>query len=206
MIKNIVFDLGNVLVPVYQEKTTAAFQATFTDADKHREAIEALALKYELGNISTSIFINGMLDFGDYRTQALDIITAWNAMLSEVPESSIKLLNELGERYNIYILSNTNELHLQWINRNLQSRFELKAFDDLVKRAFYSHKLHLRKPDPAIYQFLLDAEHITAGETVFIDDIKENVDAAIRCGIHGLHATTFAEAEGILKEYINDKG
>lgn len=79
------------------------------------------------------------------------------------------------------MLSNTNEIHIDWIKENVSFFDEFKSYFD----AFYlSHEINFRKPDAEIYEFVLKNHDLKPGECLFIDDTKENTDAAEALGIH----------------------
>jgi len=110
------------------------------------------------------------------------------------------LLKQLKTRYNTFALSNINEIHLASIDKAAQTKFGGAAFSNFFQAAYYSNKIGLRKPEPEIYALLLEKEGLKAGETFFVDDKKENVEAACKFGIHAYQLTNRNNLQGLLAE------
>lgn len=192
MIKNIIFDFGGVLLDLdmqrsYQAlgKITGKDYTLETLPDSFRQKVVA----YETGKISTETFIwfwqnqcHPVIPQGD------EIVAAWNAMLLGWQPAKFEFLDNLRTRYKVYLLSNTNVLHIEWVRRDLRknhgiSNFESRFFD----KAYYSFELGEHKPDAKIFEKVLHDASILPEETLFIDDALINVQAAARLGIHGYH-------------------
>ena len=108
------FDLGNVIFDLDIEKTRQSFEKMFRkDADK--KILDKVFIDYECGRVSSDIFINTLLSQSNRNIQAVDIIDAWNSMLIGIPEYRLDMLLKLRERFNVFLLSNTNEIHLEWV-------------------------------------------------------------------------------------------
>lgn len=186
MIKNIIFDLGNVLLPINpsatQEQLTELMDYSFanilTDPDE-------MMKKFEMGAFNYVVFFNYLARLSKNIVHANDLIPAWNAMLGPVPEHIWRLLDVVSGQYDCYLLSNTNETHLQWFETYLASIGKLITWkQDIFKKTYYSHQVKLRKPDPAIFHFVLQDAGIAANETLFIDDLDDNVAGSRRAGLH----------------------
>lgn len=188
-IKNIVFDWGGVLIDVTMNRFVEncknngidLFSGEITSTHKI-----GFFLEYELGNINTDEMRNEMRKraSGELSDSEIDII--WNSMIEDIPAEKLRLLMSLKENYNLYLLSNTNELH--W------DSFSDKVFNynglgknDFFKNIFLSHEMHLAKPDTEIFRSVLKEAGINAGETLFIDDSLVNCQAAESVGIHSAH-------------------
>jgi putative hydrolase of the HAD superfamily len=115
-----------------------------------------------------------------------DIDTAWTAMLLDIPRDRIKYIEELKNKYRVFLLSNTNEIHRLKFHSIFEENFGY-SFDQLFERNHYSHEMGLRKPDQAIFLQVLAENNLVASETLFIDDISENVMAAESVGMKGLN-------------------
>jgi len=147
------------------------------------EVLEAAILKYETGKISTDIFINTVLSQCGPKVQALDVIEAWNSMLIGIPEYRLAMLKMLKPNYNLYLLSNTNEMHIEWINRYLSKRFGVMDFPkEYWDNVYYSYLLHDRKPNASIFQHIIGDAYLTPSLTLFLDDVVENLEAADQMG------------------------
>jgi len=111
---------------------------------------------------------------------------AWNALLLDFPSKRVKLLHSLAKRYRLFLLSNTNILHYP----SYTSRFrrdhgeEMKA---LFEKLFLSFEMGVHKPDPEIYRMTLEQGKMKPEETLFIDDVSENVEAAVKAGMAAFH-------------------
>lgn len=184
MIKNILFDFGDVFLNL--DKQGAMKNAlelfklkTFSD--------EMLAFNtfYEEGLISTDEF----LEFYSFNFPELshdDILDAWQFILKDFPKHRLDFIQQLAleKKFKLILLSNTNELHINWVKETVSFYEDFKnSFD-----AFYlSHEINLRKPNTDIYQFVLNQHQLKADETLFIDDIEENIITASKLGIHTWH-------------------
>ena len=139
--------------------------------------------QYEMGLLSTTSFI----DFFETKFQVPSekLITAWNAILLDFPTHRLKFIQELAKNanYNLFLLSNTNELHISWIQENWGTKLYTE-FKNCFEQFYLSHEVHFRKPDAAIYKFVLNENNLIAKETIFIDDVEENTIAANALGIH----------------------
>ena len=176
-IKNIIFDWGGVLIDV----TLDRFLAEITGTHK-----TGFFLEYELGNISDDDARNELRRRAGKDISDAEIDCIWNTMIERIPEEKLELLCKLKDKYNLYILSNTNAIH--W-NNVAPEVFSYKGLgiDDFFKKVFLSHEMHLAKPDTAIYLKALSEAGIKAEETMFIDDSKLNCDAAQSVGINAVH-------------------
>ncbi len=205
MIKNIIFDLGNVLIPLDFDRTQNALINLLKNPAEGGPLVMQLVKRYEVGEISTPIFINGFLRLSHANTQAVDVVRAWNSIFLDFPQESIDLLQELRKDYSVFILSNTNELHIDHVNRQLQRKYGIEDLNNLVDKAYYSHDMKLAKPDSRIYLNLLESENIKAEESIFIDDLEENIAAARECKLHGIHLEKFGEASKLLKDFLSEQ-
>ena len=187
-IKNILFDLGNVLFDIELEKTKVALGNLFGDAFRDEKTMDEILIvikKFETGKIKTVLFINGLLQFCDKEVQARDIINAWNAMLIGLPAHRLYLLDQLNNKYDLYMLSNINELHIQGVQKSMASTISLEDFESkYFKKVFYSHEIGYSKPNSEAWQTVIDQAKILPSETLFIDDLKENIEGARRLGFH----------------------
>ncbi|MFW5753623.1 MAG: HAD family hydrolase, partial [Marinilabiliaceae bacterium] len=188
-IKNIIFDLGNVLIPLQVQKAGEVFQNLMNNGltpeafiEKHKEAFRA----YETGKISTAWFIEDLRQ--DLAPEASDnqITDAWNTVLGNFPARHVDLLLKLRPHFRLYILSNTNELHAKRFETEVPGVSHIaELFDGL----HYSHIEGLRKPQPELYEKVIRTNELVPSETLFADDLKENLDAAEKFGIKTLHVT-----------------
>ncbi len=182
MIKNIIFDFGDIFINLDKEGTYKAM-AKLGVTEISNEMVE-IYHQYEKGLISSGEFI----DFYKNRFPAIDrkdLVDAWNAVLLDFPERRLKFLQELSnsKKYNLFLLSNTNDLHISWIQENWGMDLYSK-FKNCFSKFYLSHEINFRKPDLDIYQFVLKENNLVAEETLFVDDLKVNTDAAKTLGIN----------------------
>jgi putative hydrolase of the HAD superfamily len=188
-IKNIVFDLGVVLFNLEYELTVEAFKTL--GVDNHEELFSdtgqlMLFDRFERGEIKVPEFLEGMQRLIPGEATDQSIIDAWNAMLLDLPQSSIDLLEALRPHYQLYLLSNTNDLHFARFHEIIKEQHGLDGLDQYFVGLYYSHNEGLRKPEPAFYRRLLEQDGLNPTETVFIDDMNRNVQSAEDVGIRGI--------------------
>ena len=107
-------------------------------------------------------------------------------MLLDIPPERIRLLESLKIRYRIFLLSNSNEIHYHSYLSRFREKFGYEDFDSLFEKAYFSFRLKLQKPDPAIFKLVLANHSLNPVETLFIDDSPQHVEAARNLMIQGL--------------------
>jgi len=188
-IKNIIFDLGNVIIDLDKEATNQNFR--FLYGPDYEEVMADLKerkifKKYETGSISTQTFLNELASYDD-NISFDEIKNAWNAMLLDIPEENYKILSKTKENYRTFCLSNTNKLHIDYIYKQLKAKKGLSNLNGFFEKVYLSHEVGKRKPTQEIFQLVLDANNLKVEETLFIDDTKKHVKAAKKLGIQVLH-------------------
>lgn len=180
MIKNIVFDFGDIFINLDKEATFK--ELAKLGVDQITDEMMAVAHQYEKGDISTNDFI----DFFHQKVKLSkeELVFAWNAILLDFPKHRLQFLKELvaNKEYRLFLLSNTNDLHITWIQNNWGSELYTE-FKNCFEQFYLSHEIHFRKPNANIYQFVLQENNLKAEETFFIDDTLENTLAAEKLGI-----------------------
>ncbi len=206
MIKNILFDLGHVLLDLNFERSENHFKALLQeDFEKVYLGLHEQGhfLNYELGLFDEQAFIEKIKKGSRHQISEAAIIDAWNSMLVEIPPQRIQMLEELKNNFNVFLLSNTNATHIDWLDGHLQQahKRDIRYFEQkLFQKAYYSHQLHLRKPNKDIYEFVLQNANLNPEETLFIDDREDNIEGARSLGIKGYcHSVGEEIAEKILK-------
>lgn len=182
MIKNIIFDFGDIFINL-DKQATYKEMAKLGVTDITQEMMETY-FKYEMGLITTDDFVGFYKDkFPSITKEAL--VFAWNAILLDFPKHRLPFLKELAKSntYRLFLLSNTNELHISWIKNDWGTAL-FKEFKDCFEQFYLSHEINFRKPNANIYEFVLNENNLKASETIFVDDLKENTDAAKALGMH----------------------
>ena len=184
-LKNIIFDLGNVLFSIDYKKTQQAFEKLGYNnfAEMYSQfAADALFEKLETGTITNAAFYAKMIDSHGGTVTEEQINTAWNCMLVNWRTKSLYFLDNLSKKYKIYLLSNTNDIHLQEVIKLLKEQTGRESIDELFTVAYYSHKINYRKPNADIFEFVLKDAGLNASETLFIDDLENNIETAAKLG------------------------
>ncbi|MGV8814707.1 MAG: HAD family hydrolase [Gelidibacter sp.] len=184
MIKNLIFDFGDVFINL-DKKGAMDNALKLFEIDALSDEIHAINALYEQGLIDTEEFLEFYLDNFPHLNKD-SLLESWNSILKDFPNHRLEYLQKLAEehKYKLILLSNTNELHINWIKENVDFYDEFKANFD----AFYlSHEIQLRKPNANIYEFVLNENNIKAEESLFIDDTEENIITASSLGIHTWH-------------------
>jgi putative hydrolase of the HAD superfamily len=181
MIKNIVFDFGDIFINLDKK----IFVEELQKLQVLQESKEMLPIlqEYEMGLISTEKFL---LFFEEkLNVSKISFIRAWNSILLDFPQNRLSFIQKLanGKKYRLFLLSNTNDLHISWIKNNWGMDL-YNAFKICFEQFYLSHEINLRKPNNNIYKFVLNTNNLIAEETLFIDDTEENTTAAKALGIH----------------------
>lgn len=181
MIKNIIFDFGDIFINLDKQGTYKALAKL--GVTEITEEMMAVYKTYEKGLMTTKEFIEFFHNKFDLDKQ--DLVDAWNAVLLDFPERRLGFLKQLAKenKYRLFLLSNTNDLHIKWIQNSIGNDF-YNEFKDCFEQFYLSHEIHYRKPNADIYEFVLSENQLVAKETLFIDDTKENTDSASKLGIH----------------------
>ncbi len=188
-IKNIIFDLGDVIININASLTIYAFQQLLQEAYPAMEKelhSKKIVEKFEKGIYSTTDFISFLKKHLPTLTSAT-IIKAFNAMLLDIPEERISLIKKLSKNYRVFLLSNTNEIHLDFINQHVSKKFGLKSIATIFEKTYYSHEMGLRKPNPEIFKLILADKNLNAAETLFIDDSEEHIITAKQLNLKTYH-------------------
>ena len=203
-IKNIIFDLGGVLLNIDPQKTIDAFSRLGMEqlvGDKGLSYDHDIFYQMELGKITSEEFRNGVrkLFSGEVTDDQID--AAWTAMLLDFPVVRVELVKKLRKDFRIYLFSNTNAIHVEKyhsIFRN-QHGFEVSS---LFEKDFYSSEIGYRKPSPESYQEIIRLSGINPEESLFIDDSLPNVEAAITSGLKGIWLEPGQKVEELFQKFF----
>jgi glucose-1-phosphatase len=193
-IKNIIFDFGGVICDLDIKRTVEKFKefglpkAEFTGAhEAQNRQFELLVSTYETGLITSQQFRDAIRNHYQVPPSDTAIDETWNALLVGIPEPRIRLLESIRDSYRIFLLSNSNEIHYLKYLEDFQKQYGYRDFDDLFENVYFSYRLHLKKPDPAIFKWVLKENKLDPAETLFIDDTLIHVEAARELGLTGYH-------------------
>lgn len=180
MIKTIIFDFGDVFINLDKSATHREMQKLKIE-ELSGELLQT-NLDYEKGLISSEVFLTSYLNSFSHLTKS-QIRDSWNAILIDFPKYRYTFLKLLSEKkyYQLILLSNTNEIHINWVKENIPF---YEGFKNCFDAFYCSHEINFRKPDAEIYEFVLKNHQLKPEECLFIDDTRENTKAASALGIH----------------------
>ena len=188
-IKNILFDLGGVILDINVQATLKRFYELGFPADlmqyPHSMTTD-LFFNYETGKIDTDRFRKEIRKKTGIQISDEAFDEAWNAMLVRVPEERTALLKVLANRYQLYMLSNTSELHVPVFEKMYQEAGSISMHDAFTK-IYYSFEIGYHKPDPEAWEYVIKDAGIRPGETLFIDDNIHNIKASQELGFQAIH-------------------
>ena len=180
-LKNIIFDLGGVIINIDYTKAATAFKNLgIVDFDNFYSKAKQSTLfdEFEKGNISNEEFRNKLRSFLPQGISDSQIDACWNAMLMDIPQERFDFLNLIKDKYRIFLLSNTNAIHVKEFTRLNDEKFGVGNFEALFENVYYSCKMGMRKPDAEIFEFVLNENALVKEETIFIDDSIQHINGA----------------------------
>lgn len=181
-IKNILFDLGGVLLDLDKERCLEAFKKIGVDLNSLGfYGQSGLFGELELGTISEETFyMRFRKEFGTKASNS-KIKEAWNSFLVGIPEKRLEYLEHLSNNYNLFLLSNTSKIHFDhWQNMFDPQLGAGRYFDGI----FCSFEFHIAKPDKRAFQHVIEATGIVPDETLFFDDSAKNIQTAAEMGFN----------------------
>lgn len=179
MIQSIVFDFGDIFINLDKQATLSALEKL--GLQKWNATLDELNEQFERGEISRNTFLEGLQQQLPNATQD-QILAAWNAVLLDFPQHRLTFLKALSTKYRLFLLSNTDSIHISYFEQQNGKGF-YEAFYSCFEKIYFSFEMGMRKPDSAIYQRVLNEQQLDPATVLFVDDKKENTDAAAELGI-----------------------
>ena len=185
-IKNIIFDLGKVLLNLDFDASILAFQKLGLSKDvldNQHAYSDPVFYELEVGKVSPEEFcsrVRKVLKNQDATDNQIE--DAWYAMILDIPANRVKVVQELAKNYNVYLFSNTNKIHIDRLHKAFKAEHGID-FPSLFVKDYYSHEIHERKPDISSYQKVIELSGVNPDETVFIDDLEKNILGAQKAGL-----------------------
>ena len=189
-IKNIVFDLGGVILNINYELTSKSFEnlGGFKFENLYSQAKQKnIFNQLETGEISSSIFRSELKKLMGFNVSDEKFDQSWNAMLLDLPIKRLELIKSLGFSYNTFLLSNTNEIHIKAFKQIINEKIGYSNFVSCFKKCYYSSEIGLRKPNLACFNYVLKQNNLIAQETLFIDDSIQHIEGAKKAGLKTYH-------------------
>ena len=204
-IKNIVFDFGGVIIDLDKDMAARRFiEIGFADAADmlgnahHKGIFKAI----ENGDITAEEFRDEVRRLSGKNISDSDINSGWLAFVKDLPQRRLDYIMKLREKYNVYVLSNTNPIVMEWGESN-EFNSAGKPISYYFDKNYYSYQIKASKPDRAIYEYMLSDGGMDAEETLFLDDSEINLEGARALGIRTLLTTNcvdwFDDLEKILE-------
>lgn len=197
----VIFDLGGVLLNLDYDRTTRAFQQlgleTFDEVYSQLSQSD-LFDRFETGEVSSFHFINRLLDALPRGCNANQVVHAWNAMILDFPEERLEWLAEFARDRPVYLLSNTNRLHMDSVRDALERTVGHRQVEDYFEKVYLSFEMGMRKPHPATFLRVCDESGLEPGRTLFIDDSPQHVNGALMAGLKAVHLPKGAEVRELV--------
>jgi len=203
-IRNIIFDLGGVLLNIDPHKTIEAFSQLGMQSligDKGLSYDHDIFYRMEQGKITPDEFRNGVLQLLPAKVTFDEIDAAWTAMLLDFPAIRVELVRNLRKQFKIYLFSNTNAIHVEKYRSNFRNQHGFEVSSLFVKD-FHSNEIGYRKPTPESFKEIIRLSGINPEESLFIDDSLPNVDAAIAVGLKGYWLEPGQKVEEIFGNFM----
>ena len=187
MIKNIIFDLAGVLLNLNLDKDTEALHSIglpdFVGC-LNDKAIREPALAYLNGLMPRQEFLTAIRPLCAVGVTDEQILWAMDAVLDDIPESRLRMLVELRKTYRVFLLSNLYDTAWQYTQQIVEQQGY--TLDECFEQTFVSYEMQLAKPDPRIYQQVIQQTGIIPAETLYYDDTRENIEAAMALGFQAI--------------------
>lgn len=206
VIKNIVFDLGGVIMTLDPAEALRRFKALgLSDAERYLDSYTQSGIfgNLEEGKITAEDFRSKLSSLTGHELTFDECKHAWLGYRKDVPQRNLDLLKELRAKgYRLILLSNTNPFMMDWA---LSSEFDGKgsSLNDYFDALYLSYRLGIMKPAPDFFRQVLDNENILPEETLFVDDGPRNVEAAGKLGFITMCPDNSSDWTGELRSLLH---
>lgn len=203
-VKNIIFDLGGVIINLDMNRTFFAFGKLSgkTELPEYSYANQHdLFKQFEIGAVSSAEFRAGLRELISPTLTDAEIDSAWNAMMLFIPQARLDLLDRLKGHYRTFLFSNTNAIHYKEFNRRVKKSHNSMGLEPYFEKTYYSHLMGKRKPSPVSFQQILDENGLVAAETLFLDDTPGHLEGALQLGLRTELVTKTNDILTIFKGY-----
>jgi glucose-1-phosphatase len=204
-IKNIIFDLGGVIINLDMHKTIRLFESFGIPdfASTYNQFAQTdLFDRFDKGNITEDEFFRIIKQTFKLPQSRQQLVDAWNAMLLDIPVYRLEQLNWYKNNYRSFLLSNTNETHITSFESYLLKQFGVENLSSYFEKDYYSCRVGMRKPDAEIFEYVLNENNLHPDETVFIDDTINHIRGASHVGLNTIHLPKGEEFDVHLKNFL----
>ena len=201
----IIFDLGGVLLNLDYTLTIKAFEklGVKNAADLFSQKSQTSFFDdFEIGAITPEQFRTEIRKFISKPVSDTQIDQAWNTMLLDFPEERFHFLQQVAQTYRIFLLSNTNEIHMNWFKNNINQEFGENVFFNLFEVPYLSNEIGMRKPHQEIFDFVIQQNNLSPSKTLFIDDSPQHLVGAKEAGLQTIWLEPGMETIEILAPFL----
>lgn len=204
MIKNLIFDFGGVIVDISRSEAVRRFEAIGIGnaeelLDKYHQ--KGIFLEVEEGKIDAGEFCRKLSDIAGKEISFEESKWAWLGFVVGVPLYRLNHLSELKQKYNLFILSNTNPFIMSWA-RSAEFTSEGKPLDDYFHKLYLSYRIGVVKPQKEIFEYVIKDASLLPSETLFIDDGDANIEMGAALGFKTLKVVNRADWRNELQEML----
>lgn len=200
-IKNVILDLGGVLFNIDPHKTEEMFANDIPGIQNNWGELMPILFTMEVGGMTDAEFYTKIKAMSTKPLSESFITEAWNKMIIDFPVQRIEMVHKLKERYNLYVLSNTNTLHINYFETLFYNKFGF-MFQSMFDQVFYSSDIHLRKPNVEAFQYVLDHTGAKATETIMVDDLADNCAGAAETGMKAIRVPIGTGLEAVIGQLL----
>ena len=183
MIDTIIFDFGDIFINLDKDATPLALKNL--GLKEWNSNLDALNLDFEKGKISEIEFIMGLQNYIP-NASIHQIREAWNAILLDFPLYRLEFLQMLSQKYRLFLLSNTDSIHIERFQHRAGISF-YRDFYQCFEKVYFSYELGMRKPESAIFEFVIKEHNLLPKNTLFVDDNLQNIESADKLGLQVWH-------------------
>lgn len=204
-INAIIFDLGGVLLDINYRLTIEAFNnlgCSDFESIYTQQKQSQLFDDFETGKVSSETFRKSLQKQMEFSISNVEFDNAWNKMLLQLPEQRIELLEKLNKKFSLFLLSNTNEIHIKAFKKIISSSIGYERFENCFKKVYFSSEIGNRKPNASCFEMVLSENKLSAAKTLFIDDSIQHVEGAYKIGIKTLLIESGEELVSIFPDTI----
>lgn len=180
MIHTIIFDFGDIFINLDKQATVEGLKKL--GLTEWNEDLNQLNMQFEKGEIPKQDFLFGIQKHIP-NASLNDILEAWNAILLDFPLNRLEFLQKLSRKYRLFLLSNTDSIHIDTFEQETGVSF-YSDFYQCFEKVYFSFEMGMRKPDAEIFNYIVQKHDLSIKNTLFVDDKKENTDAALALGFH----------------------
>jgi putative hydrolase of the HAD superfamily len=183
MINTIIFDFGDIFINLDKNATMDGLKKL--GLSEWNDDLDHLNVQFEMGEISREKFLLGIQKHIP-NASIKEILVAWNAILLDFPLYRLEFLQMLSKKYRLFLLSNTDAIHIETFEHKAGVSF-YSDFYQCFEKVYFSFEIGIRKPSPEIFNYIINNHELSPKRTLFIDDKKENTDAAHKLGLKVWH-------------------